>query len=303
MTDKSIKGEPYAPSEGASTDPLRVAVVGAGRAGCALALELADSALTLVGIWDLEARSVPQRLAPRTSSGGEAPPRALVDRANVVLLAVPDGAIPSAASRLAPPPGAVLLHLSGALGPDALGTLPAGVHGGCYHPLQSFRASGEPALPVPPYLVAVDGDEVALKAAITVAGATGHRAVRIPAQGRAAYHAAAVLSSNCLVALQAVAERAMGLSGAPAEERWPLLWPLLAGTVANLADGDFGAALTGPVVRGDAITVARNLAALEAEPVAAELYRALGRATLTLAEEESLDPEVAARVRALLTSF
>ena len=300
MTDGSIKAKSYVGPSAASTDPRTVLVVGAGRAGSALGLELARSRLCLVGLWDLERRPLPASLAPLFSSGGHAPPQALMDRADVVLLAVPDRAIAVAAQELRPRAGASVLHLSGALGPEVLGALPEGVHGGCYHPLQSFRSAGSPTLPVPPYAVAVDGDDVALRAAFAIAAATDHLAVRVPAEGRAAYHAAAVLASNCLVALQAVAGRAMGLSGVPPELRWPLLWPLLAGTVGNLADGEFGAALTGPVVRGDEATVADNLEALRPDPVAAGLYRALGLATVDLAEGLHLDAETAARVRRLL---
>lgn len=299
MTDESIRPEAYAGPQAASTDPTRVLVVGAGRAGSALASELAASPLDLIGVWDPEHREVPDNLAAVAVFGGSAPPRALVKRASAVLLAVPDAAISTAATVLAPEPDTVVLHLSGALAPDALGPLPPQVHGGCYHPLQSFSRRGAPGASLPPYAVAVDGDAQALRAARAIAAATGHESVRVPPEGRAAYHAAAVLASNCLVALQAVAERAMGLSGVPPEARWPLLRPLLAGTVANLDDGDFRAALTGPVVRGDAETVARNLAALAADPTAAGLYRTLGRATLELAEVE-LGDEAAARVRAAL---
>ncbi len=298
MTDESIKSESYARAEGASTDPLRVFIVGAGRAGGALAAELAASTAGLVGIWDPERRALPEQLERVASFGGDGAPVELVDRADVVLLAVPDAAIPAAAAQLDPRPGSAILHLSGALGPDALGDLPAGVHGGCYHPLQAFRGAARPAW-VPPYAVAVDGDEAALRAAFALAAATGHRAVRVPPDGRAAYHAAAVLASNCMVALQATAHRALGLSGVDPEQRWSLLWPLVAGTVANLEDGDFGRALTGPVVRGDADTVGRNLEALD--DVAGELYRALGRAALELSGE-GLDEETRARVESLLRS-
>ena len=302
LTDGSIKAKAYAGTPAPSTDRLAVLVVGAGRAGCAVGLELVASPLELVGVWDVVSRPVPEPLAALFTSGGQTPPDALIQRADVVLLAIPDREIAAAACLLRASPEAVVLHLSGALGPDVLEPLTAEGRGGCYHPLQSFRSGASPALPVPPYAVAVDGPGPALRAAFAIAEATGHVAVRIPPEGRAAYHAAAVLASNCLVALQATAGRAMGLAGLPPERSWSLLWPLLVGTVANLSDGDFSAALTGPVVRGDAATVARNLDALSPDVGAAALYRALGLAAVDLTEEADGDSEAAAAVRELLTS-
>jgi predicted short-subunit dehydrogenase-like oxidoreductase (DUF2520 family) len=210
----------------------------------------------------------------------------------VLILAVHDSAIAGLAATLSPTPGTVLLHLSGALSPDALGDLPAGVHGGCYHPLQSFREYHERrvALPVPPYCLALDGDEPALAAGRKLAAATGHPFLVLDPDGKAAYHAAAVMTSGCLVALMSAAAEALSLAGVDPAERWPLLWPLAVGTLANLADGDFAGTLTGPVARGDARTTARNLEALTALPDVAALYRALGLRSLKLAEEAGTDP-------------
>ena len=294
MTDGSIEGESYARTGAGSTDP-RVAILGAGRVGRALAAELLVAGLAPVGLWNLEPVALPPVLAQLPLHVGEAPPASLLQQADVLVVAILDDAIAGFARRLSPAPGSVVLHTAGALAPDGLDGLPDGVHRGCYHPLQSF---GDAPLDdsLPPYCVAIDGAPPALAAARRIAEATGHPAVQIPASGRAAYHAAAVLASGSLVALEAAACRAMGLAGVAEADRWTLLWPLVAGTLANLQGGRFGEALTGPVARGDAATVARNLDALAGDPEAARLYRTLGRASLTLASRAGLDPDRAAAV-------
>ena len=72
-----------------------------------------------------------------------------------------------------------------------------------------------------------------------------------------------------------------------------LLVPLLAGTAANLASAEnAGAALTGPISRGDAVTVAGHLKVLPQEFVPA--YCALGLATVKLARESGRITESAA---------
>jgi len=110
----------------------------------------------------------------------------------------------------------------------------------------------------------------------------GHPAVELAADGRAAYHAAAVLASNCLVALEATAVRAMERAGVSAEDAWRLLWPLVRGTIANLERGPAPGTLTGPIARGDADTVRRNLGALQGDGDAIDVYRSLGVEALKL---------------------
>jgi len=218
----------------------------------------------------------------------------------VILLALPDALLEGFASSLPVRPGTAVLHLSGSLDSSCLEGLPAGVHRGCYHPLQAFRAETSGRFQPPPYCVAVEGDSHAVRAARVLAKATGHPCVEIPAGGKAAYHAAAVLASNCLVALQDTACRVLGHAGVQEEDRWKLLWPLVAGTLSNLEDGRFAEAITGPVSRGDIGTVQRNLQAIGQDAAASEIYRLLGLASLELAAHGRLDPARTEEIRAVL---
>jgi predicted short-subunit dehydrogenase-like oxidoreductase (DUF2520 family) len=221
-----------------------------------------------------------------------------VDSANVLILAVHDSAIRELAESLSPSPDTVILHLSGALAAASLGPLPDEIHGGCYHPLQSFRLDSGPSSPsIPPYYVALDGSPRALAVGRTLAQATGHQSVTLAPEGKAAYHAAAVLTSGGMVALQSAAASALAAAGIPEEQRWSLLWPLAVGTLSNLTDGDFSSSLTGPVARGDAETTARNIEALADLPEVQALYRVLGRLSLDEALKQGLEIERAEATR------
>jgi predicted short-subunit dehydrogenase-like oxidoreductase (DUF2520 family) len=79
---------------------------------------------------------------------------------------------------------------------------------------------------------------------------------------RPAYHAAASVASNFLVALEAAAEElAAGAGLEPADARAALA-PLVRATVENWAALGPERALTGPVARGDELTVAAQRAAV-----------------------------------------
>jgi predicted short-subunit dehydrogenase-like oxidoreductase (DUF2520 family) len=114
-----------------------------------------------------------------------------------------------------------------------------------------------------------------------LAEALGMRPFEVPAEARAAYHAAASMASNFLVALEASATRLLADAGI--DDARELLAPLVLRTAANWAEAG-EAALTGPIARGDEATVAGHLEAIEAtSPELLALYEALARRTREVA--------------------
>jgi predicted short-subunit dehydrogenase-like oxidoreductase (DUF2520 family) len=104
--------------------------------------------------------------------------------------------------------------------------------------------------------------------------------VEVPSDAKVIYHAAAVLAGNSLVALADLAGRLVaerGILGGAA-----LFQPLMARTLANIAATDPATALTGPVKRGDAGTVAAHLAELQGDT--RELYRLLALEAVRVVE-------------------
>lgn len=103
--------------------------------------------------------------------------------------------------------------------------------------------------------------------------------VQVSPEDRVAYHAAASIASNFLVTLEAAAERLAATTGVTRE----MLVPLVRATVENWAALGPGGALTGPVVRGDEVTVTRQRAAVAARtPELLPVFNALTEATRAL---------------------
>jgi predicted short-subunit dehydrogenase-like oxidoreductase (DUF2520 family) len=109
-----------------------------------------------------------------------------------------------------------------------------------------------------------------------VVAALGGRAFAVADEHRAAYHAAAVIASNHLVALLGQAQRVAATAGVPLAAYLDLVRQ----TVDNVAALGPAEALTGPVRRGDEATVARHLAVLDPSERAA--YEALADAARRL---------------------
>jgi predicted short-subunit dehydrogenase-like oxidoreductase (DUF2520 family) len=231
-------------------------------------------------------------------------PAALATAA-VILVAVRDEQLAAALGELpaaALAPAAVVLHASGSLDPrQALDRLrDAGHPTGTFHPLVPLADPTRAAALLREGWVGVDGDPAAVRVAETLAARLGAHVLAIPADGRAAYHAAAVIASNFPTVLAALAVRLMQHAGvAPASAR-DAVRQLMAAAVANLASAAPHSALVGPVSRGDAQTIALHLDALAADADLLAVYVALSRAALPLAADQGVDPAALARIRALL---
>ena len=267
------------------TTPRTLALVGPGRAGTALALALVARGTRVVGLSGRSERSVSTRAAVARLG---APVRDVADvgrGADVVLVTTPDAVLTDVATALAPglEPGALVVHCSGARGLDALAPLAAkrpDVALGALHPLQTFAHSGPHVL---------DGVWAAVAGPPVVddlATALGLRPFAVPDDRRAAYHAAAAVASNHLVALLGQVDRLAAVAGVPTAA----FAPLVRTTLANVEASGPAAALTGPVARGDVVTVAAHLAALD--PSERDAYRALAGAALVLTGRD--DPSLRA---------
>ena len=192
-----------------------------------------------------------------------------------------------------------MLHLSGALGQEALAALVGSRAAlGSLHPLQTVSDPERAGDRLKGAWAAVEGMPRAVQAAEQLAQSLGMHAFRIASKAKAIYHAGAVFASNYFVVVEAVAQRLLRHAGLSDADAWRALRPLVEGTFENLSLQAPPGALTGPVARGDRATIRRHLEALTHDD--AVLYRALGRAALELAQKQGMDETTAAQVAAEL---
>jgi predicted short-subunit dehydrogenase-like oxidoreductase (DUF2520 family) len=237
-----------------------------------------------------------------TVGDGDAPPPWIGD-VEVVLLAVPDDAITALAGSLkghrAISAQHVVLHLSGVRGQEALGPLVTSHAAlGSLHPLQAISDPAQAPERLKGVWAAVEGMPRAVETAERLARDVGMKPWRVSAKAKAIYHAGAVFASNYLVVVLAVAQRLVRHAGLSDEDAWAALTPLVEGTFENLLREGPQAALTGPVARADEATILKHLESLTFDD--AQLYRALGRSALELAQKRGMDEETATRISGAL---
>lgn len=225
----------------------RVRIVGHGRAGGSFA-----AALRRVGL-EVDVLGQP----------GERPTESALAQAahgvDMVLLSVPDAVVAEVAQQVEAG-DALVAHAAGSLGLEALDPH---VRRASLHPLVSLPSAeigAERLLAGASFAVDVDPENLAdLDVVKALVARLGGRAFTVEPSRRVAYHAAACIASNHLVALLGQVERVAASAGLPLDA----FMDLVRGTLDNVAELGPAAALTGPAARGDEATIAAHLAAID----------------------------------------
>lgn len=266
---------------------LAVGIVGAGRVGAAVGAALLRAGHRVVG-----ASGVSEATLSRIDALLGGAPRLEVEEvvrsAELVFLTVPDDAIADVAAGLAAldvwRPGQIVIHCAGRHGLEALeaaaakGAIPMAIH-----PAMTFTGTSLDLERMVGATFAVTAPGMFLPIAQALVVEMGGEPLTLEDSARPLYHAALVHGGNHVVTL--VTQAAALLAAAGVEEPGRVLLPLVHASVDGaLADAAGAVAtLTGPVVRGDAGTVAAHVEALAHRPEARHAYRAMALATADLA--------------------
>jgi predicted short-subunit dehydrogenase-like oxidoreductase (DUF2520 family) len=209
-------------------------------------------------------------------------PPEVVASADLVLMTVPDDVLPGLVAGLAATGAAVegrlIAHASGRHG---LGVLDPVVRAGALplalHPVMTFTGRPDDIDRLAGISFGVTAPDPLRPVAEALVVEMGGEPVFIAEEQRDLYHAALASGANYLVTLVVQASDLLRDAGVTHPAR--MLGPLLSAALDNaLRLGD--AALTGPVARGDADTVASHVNALRANaPEALPAYLALARLT------------------------
>ena len=260
-----------------------ITIVGPGNLGSAMARALHAAGYRIEEIVHRGGTTAERarRLAREVNARAVAGDKARL-AAGVIWICAGDSAIAGAASKLAQRgqwKGRIALHSSGALSSAELKPLrDRGATVASLHPMMTFVRQARPALSGVSF--AVEGDVRAVRAARRIAADLGGRLITIEARRKALYHAFGAFTSPLLVATLAAAERVAGKAGMKPAGARAAMAPILAQTIRNYLARGPAEAFSGPLVRGDVVTVRRHLEILRAVPEARAAYVALARSAL-----------------------
>jgi predicted short-subunit dehydrogenase-like oxidoreductase (DUF2520 family) len=264
---------------------MKISVVGAGRVGTGLAVLWRRAGHEIVAVSG--GAATPERAATYLPEVPVVEAEEAAADAEVVVIATPDAAIRPVCERLAGAlrPRASVAHASGASGLDALDAAAAtGASTLAVHPYQTCPTVEAAVERMAGATFAVTArDEAGYTLGERLARDAGGRPFRIADELKPLYHASAVFASNYLVTVTALAEQLARAAGVP--DPAGALALLQEATLANIERVGPAEALTGPAVRGDALTLRRNIEALAARtPEAVRPYVVLADLAIALAE-------------------
>jgi len=274
---------------------LGIGIIGAGKVGAVLGAALRGAGHAVVGVSAVSEASKDRAelLLPGVPVLEVAD---IVERSELVLLAIPDDALPGLVTGLAAmnawQPGQLVAHTSGRFGTGVLAPIKAA--GGiplALHPAMTFTGMSLDLARLTDASFGVTADPAMLPIAQALVVEMGAEPVVIAEADRVLYHAALAHSANHMVTLVAQAAQILGDIGVEAPNQ--LLGPLLRASLENaLTAGE--SALTGPVARGDAGTVAAHAEALREHALDTgagdiiDAYLAMSGATATRAARRRL---------------
>jgi predicted short-subunit dehydrogenase-like oxidoreductase (DUF2520 family) len=282
MTEKQIQ-----------TTVGRIGFIGAGKAGNTLGLYFTAHGYTVSGY---QSRSVTSanKAAQRTNSRTYETISELLKNSDTIFLTVPDGEIEDVVAQIGSLPkdcyaGRILCHVSGAMSSEIFLKGDTGMTGYSIHPLFAISDVLNSYKELSKCVFTIEGPAGTTRDVMEqMLRFCGNEVEIISAQNKALYHAAAVVVSNFVVGLSYLGGQMLeecGFSQANAERA---LLPLLQGSVDNIARQGSVQALTGPVERADAETVAKHLQALGTldNHLMSDLYRTMTEVLIGIGQEK-----------------
>lgn len=224
----------------------------------------------------------------------------LVDKSDLIFVTVPDSAISVIDEKLSllgekALKDKVLVHCSGVLSAQAgfkkCSKLTDTVS---LHPMLAFNSKETHLDSIQKAFFTLEGSDVGVEKLKELLSKTKltHTVLSksdTPDKLKAKYHLASVLVSNCVVGLFSMGQNLLCECGFTEDEALKALTPLFINNANNIVKSGVNDALTGPVIRDDAITVQKHMSPLNDED--RELYRLLCKKLYEISQNKNPDKD------------
>jgi predicted short-subunit dehydrogenase-like oxidoreductase (DUF2520 family) len=261
----------------------KVAIIGIGRLGSALALKLKSAGYEIAYLVDKEIEKA-VKIAFATEGKAIISGLERLQETDILFLTLPDDEIEYMAKELSKLPfdwwDKIVIHCSGVNTVEILRWLEKkGARTLSIHPYQTFPQEADTDR-FYEIFCSVEGEDY--EAGARIVKALRAFPFKIDSQYKVLSHISACIASNYVYSLLATAEQIMVQSGMEAEIARRALLPLVRGTVESYEQLATPNGLSGPIARGDINTVKKHLLALRENKLLKEIYQKLGIGTLNL---------------------
>jgi predicted short-subunit dehydrogenase-like oxidoreductase (DUF2520 family) len=269
---------------------MRMGIIGAGKVGIAMGRVMQQREIVVSAISD----RLKQALVTAARYLGDSPLYTfdngdVVRNCDIIAITTQDGVIRGVAEEIAGKmdrlDGKLFFHSSGAHSASVLSSLAEkGALLGAFHPLQTFPDIESAIEVLPKTYIFVEGTGEALEKLKYLGERIGYRAVTIEGEDKVLYHLSAVFVCNLLCALLYAGERVMKEINV---EITPF-FPIIRATLKNIEEKGPLLSLTGPLVRGDAGTIAAHIDAMKGMDSHKAVYKTLSLMALDMVEKRDV---------------
>lgn len=251
---------------------MKVAIIGAGKVGSVLGRLLVEHGETVSCVISRSIKSARRVGKFLHCSHVSTSVESVSAETNLIFITTPHAAVQTVAQQLARVQRLnfkrlAVCHASGMLTAKALEDVHrCGATVFSFHPLQTFPRDFQPSDIIESargIYYGVDGSPRALRVAERLATALGGTIIVIPPDLRVFYHAACVVASNHLTVMMAVLDEMFHMLRTKKKNFYPVFEPIITATLKNINATSPAHALSGPVSRGGADTVAEHFASIK----------------------------------------
>jgi len=284
-----------------------LSVIGCGKVGKTLSRLWTQRGVFQIGAVLNRSRQSSEQAVEFVGSGRAAADYAEMAESDLVMIATSDESIEPCCRELCRSGvlchGVVLFHCSGCL-PSTL-LEPARRHGASIagiHPVKSFAEPAAAAETFAGTFCAVEGDPQACEVLQEALQRCGARTFRVEPDLKTIYHSATVFVCNYLTVLMEIGLRCFQQAGVARETAMEIMRPIVNETAANVFRLGTVDALTGPIARGEASIVEKQVEALVRwDEHIEQIYKRLGRVAVELSTAQgNADTDALATIEAML---
>jgi len=282
-----------------------IGFIGAGRVARCLAAAWSHTGYAVVGVASRSRASAEQLAALAAPCEVYTDPQQVVDACDLVFITVPDDAIAATAAKLRFSEDKAVVHCSGASEVSLLDAARRqGALTGGFHPLFLFSGTAADCERLRGASITLEAPGALKERLTALVHALGCTPLEIPSGARMLYHASANYAASFVLCSLRETVDVWASFGVSEAEVLSALWPMLEGTIKTARERGLVGALAGPVSRGDAAVVAKQLEQLKRlGGDHAALYALMTRRAVRLARERSNPPPALDAIDALLDPF
>ena len=213
----------------------------------------------------------------------------LIDSCDIVMLTVSDREIIPVWNEIKDYEGLtekIVCHTSGAMSSEIFKDTPYQVYGYSVHPIYAVSDRFNVYRDFSNAFITIEGSPEKLDSLLRLFTDAGLKTGRISSNKKVQYHASCVMASNLVCGLYGAAVRLMSECGMTEEDAEVALKGLFRDNALGIVEKGAVKQLTGPLERGDAVTVRKHLDAFGDEEVK-EMYTVLSRETMKLAAKKN----------------